>query len=215
MSLRRFLLLALFLSPIAGLAGCATTMKTWVDEPLELAKQRLLDSPHDVRNHLELASMYMARHDYLRAQQYLSLVENAAGSWSAMGIDPEQVFRLGIITAVRSQQYGEAVRRSRQRLELGEERGVRELLASLLEALGEQREAEHQRRLLLLQYPAEPRLLLDLARFYERSPFPDRTRRARELYERYLIAQPEGPEATAVRMALRTATLQEQLGRIP
>lgn len=212
MRLYRFLVMALFLAP---LVGCASTMKTWADEPLELAKQRLLDAPHDVRNHLALATLYMDRRDYLRAQQYLSLVENAAGAWSAIGIEPETVFRLGIITAVRSQQYGEAVRRSRQRLELGEERGVRELLASLLEALGEEREAERQRQLLLLQYPAEPRLLLDLARFYERSPFPDRTRRARALYERYLIARPEGPDATAVRMALRTATLQEELGRAP
>lgn len=192
-------------------SGCASVQPAAVDTPLELAKQRLLDAPHDVRNHLELAALYMARNDYLRAQQYLSLVETAAGAWSALGIDPERVFRMGILIAVRSQQYADAVRRSRQRLEVGEERGVRELLAALLEALGEEREAEAQRRLLVLQYPAEPRLLIDLARFYERGARPDRTQRARALYERYLSVKPDGPEATAVRMALRTAEIREQL----
>lgn len=196
-------------------SGCATLPQGTVDAPLELAKQRLLDAPQDVRNHLELATLYMARHDYLRAQQYISLVENAAGAWSALGIEPEHVFRLGILIAVRSQQYSEAVRRSRQRLELSEERRVRELLAALLEALGDEKEAESQRRLLMLQYPAEPQYLVELARFYERGGRPDRSRRARELYERYLSLQPEGPEATAVRMALRTAALQEQLSSAP
>ena len=197
------------------LGGCAGVQPVPVDMPLELAKQRLLDAPHDVRNHLELATLYMARHDYLRAQQYISLVENAAGAWSALHIEPEHVFRLGILIAVRSQQYSEAVRRSRQRLELGEERGVRQLLAALLEALGDEKEAEAQRRLLVLQYPAEPQHLIELARFYERSVRPDRTQRARQLYERYLSLRPEGTEATAVRMALRTAELQEQLRSAP
>ena len=64
MSLYRFFMLALFLCP---LMGCAGPMKTWIDEPLELAKQRLLDAPHDVRNHLALATLYMDRRDYLRA----------------------------------------------------------------------------------------------------------------------------------------------------
>lgn len=213
MKAARSLTLAVFCALLVG--GCAGVQRAPVDAPLELAKQHLLDAPHDVRNHLELAALYMARHDYLRAQQYLSLVETAAGAWSALGIDPERVFRMGILIAVRSQQYGDAVRRSRQRLELGEERGVRELLAALLEAQGEDQEAEAQRRLLVLQYPAEPQLLLDLARFYERSARADRQLYARELYERYLSMQPEGPEATAVRMALRTAELKERLRSAP
>lgn len=196
-----------------ALSGCATSTKMWTEDPLEQARQRLLDSPQDPRNQLRLAELYMERHDYLRAQQYLSLVDSAAGAWSALGIEAEKVSRMQITAAVRSQQFGEAVRRCRQRLELGEEPGVRELLAALLESLGEEREAERQRRLLILHHPAEPRHLAELARFYERSARPDRVRRARELYEQYLLQRPEGPEAGRIRQALRTAQLDEELAR--
>lgn len=199
----------------ASLSGCAASPKVWTEDPLEQAKQRLLDSPQDPRSHLRLAELYMQRHDYLRAQQYLSLVDNAAGAWSAVGIEAEEVFRLAITAAVRSQQFGDAVRRCRQRLELGEESGVRELLAALLEALGEEREAERQRRLLILHHPGEPRHLVELARFYERGSRADRGRRARELYEQYVALRPEGPEAGRIRQALRAAQLEEELARSP
>lgn len=191
--------------------GCASRMHTWADEPLEQAKQRLLDAPQDIRNHLHLAEMYAQRQDYLRAQQYLSLVETAAGSWSAVGIDADKVSRMSIAIAVRSQQYSEAIRRCRQRLEIEDEPEVRELYAALLEALGEEKEAERQRQLSIRHHPEDARLLVGLARFYERTSRPDKSLRARTLYERYLVLSPEGPDATKVRKALRAAQLEEDV----
>jgi tetratricopeptide (TPR) repeat protein len=194
-----------------SLVGCAGQMQTWADEPLEAAKQQLLDAPHDVRTYLRLAELYAQRRDYLRAQQYVSLVESAAGSWSAIGIDAEKVFRLSISVAVRSQQYAEAVRRCKQRLEIEDEPEVRELYAALLEALGDEAEAERQRRLLILQHPEDPRLLIEAARFYERTSRADKRQRARALYDRYLTIRPDGEGAAKVRQALRSAQLQEEL----
>lgn len=195
--------------------GCASSTRLWTEDPLEQAKQRLLDNPRDVRNHLALAELYAQRHDYLRAQQYLSLVDNGAGAWSALGIDPDKIFRLAVTVAVRSQQYSDAVRRCRQRLELGEDRGVRELYATLLEALGEESAAERQHRLLILNHPEDARQLVEIARFLERGSRADKLRRAREYYERYLALRPEGPEAPAVRQALRTVAFEEDLAEHP
>lgn len=195
--------------------GCASSTRLWTEDPLEQAKQRLLDNPRDVRNHLGLAELYAQRHDYLRAQQYLSLVDNAAGAWSTLGIDPDKVFRLAVTVAVRSQQYSDAVRRCRQRLELGEDRSVRELYATLLEALGEELAAERQRRLLVLHHPEDARQLVELARFLERGSRADKRQRAREYYERYLALRPEGPEAPAVRQALRAVAFEADLAEQP
>ena len=128
-----------------------------------------------------------------------------------MGIDANKVSRLSIAVAVRSQQYSEAIRRCRQRLEIEDEPEVRELYAALLEALGEEGEAERQRQLAIRHHPDNAWLLVELARFYERTSRPDKSQRARALYERYLVLNPEGEGALRVRKALRAAQLEEDL----
>lgn len=196
---RLFLTFAL----LASLAPCGCAPRTIAPaDPLTEARQRLAESPASVHTQLELSELYLQQRDYLRARQYLQVAERELVRQPAREIDLDGLSRLAIMIAVRSQQYSEAIRRCLQRLERTEDAQTRSLLASLLEATGDEWGAERNLRLLALQYPEQPGRLVSLARFYERSTFPERRRLSRELYQRYLDAAPGGDEAAQVRAAL-------------
>lgn len=201
----------LFVGALAQ-GGCAAKTERSFD-PLEEARHRLVEAPGDASVHLELSELFLAQRDYLRARQYLSLAERGFSGGSAQNVDREQIFRVAILIAVRSQQYTEAIRRCTQRLEQGEDARVRGLLATLLETTGDEAGAARQLRLLALLHPDEPHRLLDLARFYERSAHPARMQLARELYQRYLSQAPKGAEAAQVRAALSIDQLEQTAAR--
>jgi tetratricopeptide (TPR) repeat protein len=191
---------------MALVLGCAPKDVVRPD-PLEQARQQMLAVPQDAGVYFHLAELYLDRHDYLRARQYLALLERNQSAWATAGIEEGAVFRLSVLCAVRSQQYIDAIERCQRRLETGEDLGTRVLLATLLEALGDESAAERQRRLILLQHPQDHHQIIEAARFYERSLRMDRLTQAQELYRRYLTAAPTGPEAGQARAALETQRL--------
>jgi len=184
-----------------ALGGCATSAVRAPD-PLDEAQRRLLRNPSDVGTQVELSELFLQQRDYLRARQYLSLAEQGMAGRATPGLDSGRVFRLAIVIAVRSQQYSEAVRYCTQKLEEAEDSDIRSLLATLLETAGEPEEAARQLQLLLVLHADQPRRLIDLARFYERSTHLERRRLSRELYQRYLEAAPQGADSARVRAAL-------------
>lgn len=194
--------------------GCAARPVAAPD-PLSEARQRLVQQPADPRTQLELSELYLQQRDYLRARQYLQVAERSLQVQPAPGprIDPEQIFRLGITIAVRSQQYSEAIRRCLERLEQNEDAATRALLATLFEATGDERGAERNLRLLTKQHPDEPHRLMELARFYERSSISERHRLSRDLYRRYLTSAPTGDEAPQARAALALDDLEQRASR--
>lgn len=194
--------------------GCAARSVGPAD-PLTEARHRLVENPADPRTQLLLSELYLQQRDYLRARQYLQLAERGLQLERPPELALDRVFRLAITIAVRSQQYSEAIRRCHSRLEQREEASVRALLASLLEATGDEPGAEKNLRLLIEQEPSEPQRLVELARFYERSRIVDRRRLSRELYERYLERAPAGTEAPQARAALVLDDLEQRTRSIP
>jgi tetratricopeptide (TPR) repeat protein len=183
--------------------GCATTTPPPPADPLLAARQRLVADPGDVRTLLDLAELYMHSGDYLRARQYLTLAERLGARALPAGVDGNRVFRLGILIAVQGHQYTDAIRRCQQHLgRAAEDAKVRGLLASLLEATGDELGAERQWRMLILLHPEEGHYLLELARFYGRTSRADRQLLARRLYARYLEVAPQGNEAAQARAAI-------------
>lgn len=193
------------------LLGACSAGQQAAPSPLEQARQRLAEHPQDPATYLKLATLSLERQDVLRAGQYLALAERSvAAGQGAHGIDPEALFELGITIAVRAQNYSEAIRRCLARLDASEAGSVRRLLAVLYEAHGELREAERQHLLLLKLHPDAVEDLAAAARFYERSGLSDRLDRARELYQRYLAAAPNGESARQVRAALQINMFDSQ-----
>jgi len=208
----RWLGMVIALGALLAQAGCATKAPVVVDPVLAAARQRLVKNPGDPRPQLALAELYFQRHDYLRATQYLSLVEDQAARQRREGIDAERVFQLGVLIAVHGQHYSQAIRRCEARLEqVMEDHRTRGLLASLLEAIGDELAAERQWRLMVALQPKEASHLLSLARFYQRTERVDRNQLAQRLYSRYLELEPAGPEAARVKAALRLQQLDETL----
>lgn len=194
-------------------AGCASKPAVVVDPALAAARQRLVKNPGEPAPQLELAELYLKRHDYLRASQYLNLVEEQAPARQrAAGIGEERLFHLGVLIAVGSQHYSQAIRRCQARLEqvIGDA-ATRRLLASLLEGVGDEAGAERQWRLLVALQPAEAQHLLELGRFYLRTDRVDRSQLAQRQFARYLELAPDGPEASRVKTALRIQQLDEQI----
>lgn len=190
----------LLLASLSG--GCATTAPPPTD-PLLAARQRMAADPGDVLTLIELSELYMKSGDLLRARQYLAMVERTAAHGLPPGIDGKRVFKLGILIAVQGHQYTDAIRRCQQRLRRApEDAPVRSLLASLLEAIGDELGAERQWRMLIALHPAEGHPLLELARFYDRTTRADRQHLSQRLYARYLEVEPQGSEATQARAAL-------------
>lgn len=208
----RWLSMVILSGALLAEGGCATKPPVIVDPMLTTARQALVKNPGDLRPQLALAELYFQRHDYLRATQYLSLVEGQSARYRSEGIDAERVFQLGVLIAVHGQHYSQAIRRCQARLEqVMEDSRTRSLLASLLEAIGDELAAERQWRLMVALQPKEPGHLLSLARFYLRTERIDRNQLAQRLYSRYLELEPEGPEAARVKAALRIQQLDETL----
>ncbi len=199
-------LLAAAVLLVASTMGCAKSEMIHEDS-FETARQRLITSPQDAGVYLHLAELYLQRGDYLRARQYLALLERHQAAWAPAHIDEEAVFRLGILCAVRSHQYVDAVERCQRRLEAVEDLATRLLLATLLEAMGDEAAALHQHRLILLRHAQEPHPIIEAARFYERSNLADRSSQAQALYQRYLETAPLGAEAPQARAALSAQRL--------
>jgi len=179
------------------LLGCHTQPVVSTD-PLANARQRLAVTPRDPTVYLDLVRLSLDRQDYLRAMQYLSLAEHSALADS----QGEQLFQLGLTIAIRSQNYSDAIRRCQNGLEQRESLELRRLLALLLEAHGDQGEAEHQHLALLALYPSISEQFVEVARFYERSSLPERTAKACAMYQRYLTIAPAGAAAQQARAAL-------------
>ncbi len=203
---------AILLGAVAVLLSCAHTLPEQEDA-IAQARRHLAAAPYDVRIHLRLAELYLAQRDYLRARQYLALVERGTSGWEAAGIDAARVFRLGIVIAVRGHQLTDAIHRCEEALEREDDLAVRTLLAALLESTGAEHAAERQHRLIIQQHPEDLHQLIELARFYERSSRPDRRLRAQHAYDRYLELAPAGPEAELVRSALLVFRIDEQLAK--
>lgn len=211
----RRILSCLMITALLAASGCATVPKPAPD-PLTAARERLLQSPGDAKTLIELSELYFLSRDYLRARQYLSLAEQVTarglppGDSAVHGVDVEKMFQLGLLIAVRSEQYSIAIQRCQQRLERRPaDARVRSLLAGLLESIGDELAAEKQLRLLLLLHPDEAVYLVDLARFYERSSRADKKQQAHRLYHRYLDAAPQGALAPQVRAALLAQQIEE------
>lgn len=203
----------LFAGGLSAQVGCASKPAVIVDPVLAAARQRMAKNPGDAALQRELAELYLKRHDYLRARQYLNLVEEQTPERQhAAGISDDQLFQLGVLIAVGSQHYSQAIRRCQARLEQAiEDAATRRLLASLLEGVGDEAGAERQWRLLAALHPTEAQHVLELARFYLRSERADRAQLAHKQYARYLELAPDGPEATRVKTALRIQQLDEQI----
>lgn len=209
----RRLLSGLLLSSLLCASGCVSAPQPAPD-PLTAARERLLQAPGDARTLVELAELYFLSRDYLRARQYLSLAEQVSARAPAAGpgaaVDREKVFQLGLLIAVHGEQYSVAIKRCQERLEQRPaDSRVRSLLASLLEALGDELAAEKQLRLLLLLHPDQAAFLVDLARFYERGARADKKEQAHRLYHRYLDVAPQGALAPQVRAALLAQQVDE------
>ena len=179
------------------LLGCHTQPVVSTD-PLASARQRLAVTPRDPTVYLDLVRLSLDRQDYLRAMQYLSLAEHSALADS----QAEHLFQLGLTIAIRSQNYSDAIRRCQNGLEQRESLELRRLLALLLEAHGDQWEAEQQHLALLALYPSISEQFVEVARFYERSSLPERTAKACAMYQRYLAIAPAGAAAQQARAAL-------------
>lgn len=192
-----------------SLGGCALSPHgSLPPSPYQQLQNQLDRDPKNPRILLALAEAYMREGDSLRAQQYQRVAERIVLngpqpdglSWPAQLVDYTQ--RLGLRIAVRDQQYSEAIRRCRMLLEESESVEMRQLLAVLLEALGEETAAERERQLLLSLYPGEPRFLFELGRMCRRSQDPARHARGKDYFERYLVAAPDGPQASSARAIL-------------
>jgi len=186
--------------------GCATVKPIVPLTPLETLQVRFAQNPSDVEALVELTQMYFTQQDFLRARQYIVLAEKVLsqrhGDIHSDVTLRETVFHLGLRIAIRSGQLDDAARRCRAELERGENLQLRILLANLYEAAGDARMSERERRLILLLHPDAVHELVELARFYERSAFPDRIRRAHAAYQKYLDRQPKGADAEQARAAL-------------
>lgn len=187
----------LFSALALALLGCHAEPALPAD-PILAARQRLIRTPRDPAVHLELANLAYGNQDYLRAMQYLSLVDR--GQLSVEQRD--EAFRLALAITVRARNYDEAIRRTQEELLAHESLELRRLLALFYEAHGNLGDAERQHLIIAELYPGAIEPLAEAARFYERSNLPNRISRARELYERYLQAAPNGPESAQVRAAL-------------
>lgn len=203
----------LFAGALSTQAGCASKVPVISDPVLAAARQRMVKNPGDPAPLRELAELYLKRHDYLRANQYLSLVEEQTPERQrAAGIGEDQLFKLGVLISVGSQHYSQAIRRCQARLEqvIGDA-ATRRLLASLLEGVGDEPGAERQWRLLVGLHPNEAQHVLELGRFYLRSERSDRNQLAHKQFSRYLELAPDSPEAIRVKTALRIQQLDEQI----
>src|SRR5262245_21885914 len=138
----RYLLLLL-------LSGCLTKPAT-TPSVVDQAFARMQQDPGNATPLLELVQGFLAERDYLRARQYLGLLENHPSAEKHR----DEIFRLSVLIAVRAKQYRDAISRCEQRLRDREELAVRVLLASLWEALIDMRAAERERQLILIQHPA-------------------------------------------------------------
>lgn len=201
----------LFVAALAG--GCATAPPA-IEDPLTDARKRLAKDPDNVRLQVELAELSFQKRDYLRARQYLALAEESVVRGLPSEIDSQRLFQLGLLIAIHGQQYSDAIRRCQQKLELDtDDVRTRLLLASLLEAVGDELGAERQWRMLIALRPDEPHYLFEAARFYERTGRTDRKQLAQRLYARYLELAPGGPEVAQVRAALLAQEIDQRTGR--
>ncbi len=180
-------------------AGCATRPQTPAGV-VEQTFQKLKQDPNNLRPLIELAQVFISERDFLRARQYLAIAEQHPSGEQYR----DELFKLAMVIAVRSQQYRDAIARCEQRLRDKEELGVRVLLANLWEALPDLRAAERERQLVLIHHPEAHEQWVELARFYERSFLPSARDLAKRSYERYLKLAPDGKVAAQARAALRT-----------
>ena len=175
------------------LASCVAPQAPPVSGPGGTLEKRLAANPDDPQVNLALGEQAEAYGDYLRAEQYYLRAE-------ALGVKEDQILPRILRALVKGRRYDEALARCRKRLtERPEDRTTRYVEVALYVALDRTKEAERELSTLMRAKPDDPRAYLALARIYQDGG--DHVR-ARPLFEKYLLLDPNGADAPAVRFEL-------------
>ena len=159
--------------------------------PLE---RKLAEHPDDPQVNLHLGEASEAAGDLLRAEQYYQRAE-------ALGVPEDQMVPRLVRVLVAAHRYDEALTRCRRRLAaVPRARPPLSVLAALVVALSNPREAAPELLALVRTKPSEAQAYLALGKLY-RDELGDPPR-AKTMFEKYLELAPDGEAAAGVRFEL-------------